>query len=257
MLGLSAWSHWYVTRSADCGSSHRLHRKRALTARISEHAYHSTHITARISQHASFSFGEWQKQGDAWWVAVDDVLDVERYLQRHLHADDRLRDAGAAVVCAEDAATVTPGDSAPPPKAESPASVAFPPPPPGVVSGSPAGSMDGKGTGKGDANAVKGSFVVCGTWGSEGKRFKMESIREWDDQEAEEGHWLHTCAQCIMTREDPRRSKPRKPGSRKPRVPLPQCFLNACRTLPNFSASITCTLDAPRFFRAIPRTTRG
>ena len=36
----------------------------------------------------SFSFAEWQKQGDAWWVAVDDILDVEQYLQRHLHADD-------------------------------------------------------------------------------------------------------------------------------------------------------------------------
>ena len=230
---------------------------RALTARIAEHAYHSTHITARISQHASFSFGEWQKQGDAWWVAVDDVLDVERYLQRHLHADDRLRDAEAAVVCAEDAATVTPGDSAPPPKAESPASVAFPPPPPGVVSGSPAGSMDGKGTGKGDANAVKGSFVVCGTWGSEGKRFKMESIREWDDQEAEEGHWLYTCAQCIMTREDLPTLQAAKAWitetSRAVTSVLPECLSNFTQLFSKHHVHPECT----SFFRAILRTTRG
>ena len=43
----------------------------------------------------SFSFAEWQKQGDAWWAAVDNILDVEQYLQRHFHADDRLRDAQA------------------------------------------------------------------------------------------------------------------------------------------------------------------
>ena len=60
----------------------------------------------------SLSLAEWQKQGDAWWVAVDDVLDVEQYLRRHFHAGDRLRDAEAAVVCAEEAATATPGDPA-------------------------------------------------------------------------------------------------------------------------------------------------
>ena len=59
-----------------------------------------------------FSPAEWQKHGDAWWVAVDAVLDVEQYLQRHFHADERLRDAEADVVSAEEAAAATPGDPA-------------------------------------------------------------------------------------------------------------------------------------------------
>ena len=58
----------------------------------------------------SFSAAEWQQRGVAWWDAVDDVLDVERYLQRHFRADDRQRDAEAAMVCAEAAAAAAPGD---------------------------------------------------------------------------------------------------------------------------------------------------
>ena len=42
--------------------------------------------------------------------------------------------------------------------------------------------------------------MCCGC-GAETKRFKAESVWAWDDFEAGEGHWLHTCAQCIMTRE--------------------------------------------------------
>ena len=76
-----------------------------------------------------------------------------------------------------------------------------PPPPPEAASGSHSRSVGDPGTAKGDAGAAKGSLVLCSKCGSEGKRFKMESVWEWDDREAETGHWLHTCAQCIMTRE--------------------------------------------------------
>ena len=48
---------------------------------------------------------------------------------------------------------------------------------------------------------MQGSLVVCFKCSKEGKRFKMESVWEWDDQKEAGGHWLHTCAVCIMTRE--------------------------------------------------------
>ena len=48
---------------------------------------------------------------------------------------------------------------------------------------------------------MPGSKVVCFKCGEEGKRFKMESVWELDDQKEAGGHWLHTCAVCIMTRE--------------------------------------------------------
>ena len=88
-----------------------------------------------------------------------------------------------------------------PSKSESAGSAAFPSQPSQVLSGTQAGSADGKGAGKGDVNVGAGSPVVCRTCGSEGKRFKMESVWEWDDQEAEEGHWLHTCVLCLVDRE--------------------------------------------------------
>ena len=45
------------------------------------------------------------------------------------------------------------------------------------------------------------SAVVCGICGLEGKRSDMDNIWEWDDQEAEQGHWLHTCVLCLVDRE--------------------------------------------------------
>ena len=71
-----------------------------------------------------------------------------------------------------------------------------PPPPPEAASGSHSRSVGDPG-----AASSASSLVRCSKCGSEGKRFKTESVWEWDDQEAEQGHWLHTCAQCIMTRE--------------------------------------------------------
>ena len=68
-------------------------------------------------------------------------------------------------------------------------------------SGSHSRSVGDPGAAKGDPGAAKASLVLCSNCGAEAKRFKTESVWEWDDQEAEEGHWLHTCAQCIMTRE--------------------------------------------------------
>ena len=82
----------------------------------------------------------------------------------------------------------------PPPEARAKAAVQAPPPPP-----PPPASSAGEGRGAGTASA---SLVPCSKCGSEGKHFKMESVWAWDDQEAEEGHWLHTCVECIMTRED-------------------------------------------------------
>ena len=75
------------------------------------------------------------------------------------------------------------------------ADVAAAPPPPWRASGSHARSVGDPG------EAEKGSLVRCSKCSSEGKRFKLECAWEWDDQEAGEGHWLRTCAACIMNRE--------------------------------------------------------
>ena len=48
---------------------------------------------------------------------------------------------------------------------------------------------------------MRGSPVACGGCGNTGKRFKMESIWDCDERDREVGEWLHTCAECIMTRE--------------------------------------------------------
>ena len=62
--------------------------------------------------------------------------------------------------------------------------------------------MGDPGAASGAPGAAKGSHVLCSRCGAEAKRFKTESIWVWDDFEAGVGHWLHTCAQCIMTREN-------------------------------------------------------
>ena len=44
--------------------------------------------------------------------------------------------------------------------------------------------------------------MACFKCGEEGRRFKMESIWDCDEQDPEVGQWLHTCAKCIMEREE-------------------------------------------------------
>ena len=77
-----------------------------------------------------------------------------------------------------------------------------PVPPLGVASGSAGGPGGGGGVGKRNVNRVQGSPVACGTCGREGKRFKMESVWDWAGEDPAVGQWLHTCAECIMVRED-------------------------------------------------------
>ena len=117
--------------------------------------------------------------------------------------------------------------------------------------------MGDPGAAKGGGGAAKGSLVLCSKCGSEGKRFKMESIWEWDDQEAEEGHWLHTCAQCIMTREDLPTLQAAKAWitetSRAVTSVLPECLSNFTQLFSKHHVHPECT----SFFRAILRTTRG
>ena len=36
-----------------------------------------------------------------WWDQVDKVLNIEEYLQNHFHADDRVREAEAALALAQ------------------------------------------------------------------------------------------------------------------------------------------------------------
>ena len=85
---------------------------------------------------------------------------------------------------------------------ESPSPDVRPVPPPGVVSGSAEDLGGGKGAGKGNVSRKRGSPVACGICSREGKRFKMESVWDCDAQDPEVGEWLHTCAECIMARED-------------------------------------------------------
>ena len=78
----------------------------------------------------------------------------------------------------------------------------LPVPPPGVASGSAGDPGDGKGAGKRNVKRARASPVACFVCGREGKRFKMESVWDCDEQDPEDGEWLHTCAECIMARED-------------------------------------------------------
>ena len=88
------------------------------------------------------------------------------------------------------------------PDGESSSPDVLPVPPPGVASGSAGDPGDGKGAGKRNVKRVRASPVACGTCGREGKRFKMESVWDCDVREPEVGQWLHTCAKCIMEREN-------------------------------------------------------
>ena len=78
----------------------------------------------------------------------------------------------------------------------------LPVPPPGVASGSAGDPGDGKGAGKRNGKRARTCPVVCIRCGEEGKRFKMESVWDCDVREPEVGQWLHTCAKCIMEREE-------------------------------------------------------
>ena len=85
---------------------------------------------------------------------------------------------------------------------ESSSSDVRPVPPPGVGSASAGDPGGGKGAGKTNGTRAKTCPVVCLRCNEEGKRFKMESVWDCDEREPEVGRWLHTCAKCIMERED-------------------------------------------------------
>ena len=84
---------------------------------------------------------------------------------------------------------------------ESPSPDVLPVPPPGVASGSAEDPGAGNGAGKRNAKRARASPVTCFTCGREGRRFKMESLRDPDGEDPEVPEWLHTCAECIMDRE--------------------------------------------------------
>ena len=107
--------------------------------------------------------------------------------------------AKAAALAAALAPPPPPPDPPPDAQAKAQPKAAFQAPPPPPPPPPPPASSAGQGRGAGTASA---SLVPCSNCGSEGKRFKMESVWEWDDQEAGVGHWLHTCVECIMDRED-------------------------------------------------------
>ena len=120
-------------------------------------------------------------------------------MARKTRAQKEAGRASAILVVRKKPAAATPPASL---DGASPSPDVLPVPPPGVVSGSAGDPGDGKGAGKRNVNRVRGSPVACGTCGREGKRFKMESVWDWDGQDPEVGQWLHTCAECIMARED-------------------------------------------------------
>ena len=120
-------------------------------------------------------------------------------MARKTRAQKEARRASAKLAVRRKPAAATPPASL---DGESPSPDVLPVPPPGVVSGSAGDPGDGKGAGKRNVKRVRASPVACGTCGREGKRFKMESVWDCDVREPEVGQWLHTCAKCIMEREN-------------------------------------------------------
>ena len=120
-------------------------------------------------------------------------------MARRTRAQKDARRARAKLAARRKAAAATPPASL---DGESSSPDVLPVPPPGVGSASAGDPGGGKGAGKTNGTRAKACPVVCIRCNEEGKRFKMESVWDWAGQDPTVGQWLHTCAECIMARED-------------------------------------------------------